>query len=123
MLFRSAVEEVRAQARAIERRLRAGRPAVPLEGATCVLVDDGLATGASMRAAVAWARARGAARVVVSAPVSSVGAADALRAEADAVACVHESDALSSVGEWYDDFGQVREDEVVALLSDPTKEV
>ena len=118
-----AVEAARAQARAIEARLRAGRPAVPLAGATCILVDDGLATGASMRAAVAWARARGAARVVVAAPVSSRGAADALRTEADAVVCTYESDALSSVGEWYDDFGQVGEDQVMALLADPTVEV
>ena len=119
----AAVAAARDQARAIEHRLRTGRPAVPLEGASCILVDDGLATGASMLAAVHWARARGAARVVVAAPVSSHAAADALRAEADAVACVHESDALSSVGEWYDDFGQVGEDEVVALLSQPTMEV
>ncbi len=119
----ASVAAARAEARAIEGRLRAGRPAVPLEGGSCVLVDDGLATGASMRAAVAWARARGAARVVVAAPVSSRTAARALRAEVDAVVCVHESDALSSVGEWYDDFGQVGEDEVVALLSDPTMEV
>jgi putative phosphoribosyl transferase len=119
----ASVAAARDAARRIEARLRAGRRAVPLDGATCVLVDDGLATGASMRAAVAWARARGAAHVVVAAPVSSVTAADALRAEADRVECVLESDALSSVGEWYDDFGQVGEDEVAALLSDPTTEV
>lgn len=119
----AAVEAARAQARFAEERLRAGRPALPLSGAVCILVDDGLATGASMRAAVGWARGRGAARVVVAAPVSSRAAARALRAEADAVVCVHESDALWSVGQWYDDFGQVGEDRVVALLTDPTTEV
>lgn len=121
----SAVAAARDAARAVEERLRAGRAAVPLEGARCILVDDGLATGASMRAAVAWARGRGAARVVAAAPVSSSAAAAALRAEADAVVCVHETGALRSVGEWYDDFGQVGEDAVAALLAraDATSEV
>lgn len=55
----AAVEAARVQARFAEERLRAGRPALPLSGAVCILVDDGLATGASMRAAVGWARGRG----------------------------------------------------------------
>ena len=111
-----AIADALAEARAIDARLRAGHPPVPLEGAACILVDDGLATGASMRAAIAWARASGAARVVVGVPVASTLSAGALREEADAVVCPLETDAFGSVGEWYDDFGQVAETDVAAHL-------
>lgn len=114
--LRRAIAAARAEAEAIEERLRAGHPRVPIEGATCILVDDGLATGASMRAAVVWARGNGAARVVVGVPVAARASADALRLEADAVVCPIESDDFGSVGEWYGDFGQVREDQVAADL-------
>lgn len=121
---RIAAEESEELARR-ERLYRGGDGGVSPAGRSVILVDDGLATGASMRAAVAWARGRGAARVVAAAPVSSSAAAAALRAEADAVVCVHETGALRSVGEWYDDFGQVGEDAVAALLAraDATSEV
>ncbi len=111
-----AIEAARAEAQAIEARLRAGHPRIPLDGVTCILVDDGLATGASMRAAVRWARTRGAARVVVAVPVASSASADALRMEADAVVCPIERDDFWAVGAWYEDFDQVREDQVAADL-------
>lgn len=111
-----ATSDARSQARTLEARLRAGRSPLELDGADCVLVDDGLATGASMRAAVAWARARGAARVVAAAPIGAAVAAEGLREEADAVVCVVESDELGSVGQWYDDFEQVPEEAVAACL-------
>lgn len=114
--LQEAITTARSEARAIDMRLRAGHPPIPLDGADCVLVDDGLATGASMRAAVAWARGAGAARVVVGVPVASTLSAEALRAEADAVVCPIESDALGSVGEWYRDFDQVPEADVARCL-------
>ena len=112
----AAIAAARGQAAALEARLRAGHPPVELAGATCVLVDDGLATGASMEAAVRWARARGAARVVVGVPVAAAPSAEALRADVNAVVCPLETDDLGSVGAWYRDFGQVPEGSVTADL-------
>lgn len=111
-----AVAAAQREAAAIEARLRTGHPPVPLAGATCVLVDDGLATGASMEAAIRWARAEGAGRVVVGVPVAAASSAEALRAHADAVVSPVETDDLGSVGAWYRDFGQVPERSVAADL-------
>lgn len=113
----TAVERARARAEELDRELRAGRPAIPLAERTALLVDDGLATGATMLAAVRWARAQRAARVVVVVPV---GAADSLRAfesEADAVVCPHALADFGAVGFWYADFGQVETGEVLRLLA------
>ncbi len=110
--LQTAVANALSEARAIDARLLRGRSRVPLTGVPCILVDDGLATGASMRAAVQWARACGAARVVVAVPVAARTSAEALRGEADAVVCPRETDDLGWVGAWYEDFGQVDESEV-----------
>ena len=111
-----AVGAAQREAAEIEARLRTGHPQVPVAGATCVLVDDGLATGASMEAAIRWARAQGATRVVVGVPVAAAPSAEALRAHADAVVCPVETDDFGSVGAWYRDFGQVSERSVAADL-------
>jgi putative phosphoribosyl transferase len=98
-------------------RYRHGRPMHPIDGRTVIIVDDGLATGATARAAVAVVRAAGAARVVVAVPV---GAPDSLRVlglEADEVVALAAPPGFSAVGAWYDDFRQVDDDEVVRLLS------
>lgn len=100
-----------------ERRYRAGRPRLDLTGRVAVVVDDGLATGATARAAVAVARHLGAARVVVAVPVGSAEAVDMLRTEADEVICLRMPPDFGSVGRFYDDFRQVDDDEVVGLLS------
>lgn len=96
-------------------RFRAGAPPVALAGRTALLVDDGIATGATARAACAIARARGAASVVVAVPVA---APDALRAldEADEVVCLHSPEGFMAVGMHYVDFRQVDDQEVVELL-------
>ncbi|MGD9694112.1 MAG: phosphoribosyltransferase [Thermoleophilia bacterium] len=112
---RLAAEAAAAAAR-LDARLHAETPALDPEGAACVLVDDGLATGASMVAACRWARSAGARRVIAAAPVASREGADALRAEADQVVCVHEIDRFIAVGAWYRDFGQVDEGRVLACL-------
>lgn len=109
----------RAEAHELARRehaYRAGRPPLDLDGRTAILVDDGLATGASMRAAVGAARALGAARVVVAVPVAPPGAADPALLGADEVACLATPDAFDGVGCWYDDFTQTSDEEVLALL-------
>ena len=112
----AAASAALAEAAALDGRLHAGRPAVDLAGRTCVLVDDGLATGATMAAAVSWARGRGARRVIVAVPVGAPATVDVLGQLADGVVCLETPDALGSVGEWYDDFGQVSDDRVVELL-------
>ena len=83
-----------------------------------MLVDDGLATGATMVAAVRWARSSGAARVVVAVPVGAAQSTSALRREADEVVCPYEQRRFGAVGFWYDVFTQVENDEVVALLDE-----
>ena len=110
------IERAEARAAELDRTLHAGREPVPLAGRTCLLVDDGLATGATMIAAVRWARSRGAARVVAAVPVAARQSAALLRGEADAVVCPHELADLVAVGLWYRSFGQVGDLEVAALL-------
>jgi putative phosphoribosyl transferase len=99
-----------------ERRYRGGRPALDLTGCIAVIVDDGLATGATARAAVAVARRLGATRVVVAAPVGSPEAIDLLEAEADEVVCPVAPADFGAVSRFYDDFRQVGDDTVVRLL-------
>jgi predicted phosphoribosyltransferase len=95
---------------------RHDRQPVPIQGKTCILVDDGAATGASMRAAIRAVRDMGARRVVAALPVASVPALTLLHAEADEVVCRIAPAALRSVGEWYRDFSQTTDQEVQALL-------
>lgn len=99
-----------------EARYRAGRDAPDLTGTTALVVDDGVATGATAVAAVRWARARGAARVVLAAPVASMEAAARLRREADAVVVLETPALFLAVGDHYERFEQVGDDEVLAAL-------
>ncbi len=96
-------------------RFREGRPPVPLTGRTAVIVDDGIATGATVRAACSIARARGAASVVVAVPVAAPDALSMLD-EADEVVCLRAPEDFLAVGMHYLDFRQVEDDEVVELL-------
>jgi len=96
-------------------RFREGRTALPLRGRTAVLVDDGIATGATARAACAIARARGAASVLVAVPVAAPDALASLD-EADGVVCLRAPQGFSAVGMHYLDFRQVDDGEVVDLL-------
>lgn len=93
-----------------------GAAAADFAGRTVFLVDDGAATGATMRAAVAAAKARRAGRVVVALPTASEEAAAALAAEADELVCLDTPEPYFAVGYWYSDFGQVSDDEVRRLL-------
>ena len=97
--------------------LRRGRDAVDLRGRTAIVVDDGMATGATARAACGVVRARGASRVVMAVPVASPEAVSDLSRVADEVVCVEVADRLWAIGQWYSDFSQVSDDEVVRLLS------
>lgn len=101
-----------------EHLYRGGRPPLDLHGRTAILVDDGLATGSTMRAAVEHARSLKAAKVIVAVPVGSVEACARLRREADDVVCLATPEFFYAVGEWYRDFQQVSDAEVQNLLTE-----
>jgi putative phosphoribosyl transferase len=108
----------------LERRLqryRAGRPRVPLHGRTAVVVDDGIATGSTARAACEVVRRLGAVRVVLAVPVAPASSVAELRSAADDVVCVEMPPYFHAVGQWYDDFSQTTDDEVTALLQKSRK--
>jgi putative phosphoribosyl transferase len=96
--------------------LRAGRPPLRLEGRTALIVDDGIATGATARAAVRVARALGAARVILAAPVAAEDTVAALEREADAVVVPRIPPVFRAVGLHYRNFGQTTDAEVLRLL-------
>ncbi|WP_336644355.1 phosphoribosyltransferase [Microbacterium sp. USHLN186] len=97
-------------------RFRGGRPPVSLAGRTALIIDDGIATGASMRAACAIARARHARRIVVAAPVAPADVIDVLRDEVDEVVCLHTPADFMAVGMHYLDFHQTSDGEVERLM-------
>jgi len=99
-----------------ERAYRDDRPPLAVAGATVILVDDGLATGASMRAAIRGLGQQGPAAMVIAVPVGSPQTCRALRAEADEVVCVRMPDRFMAVGQAYDDFSPTTDDEVRAVL-------
>jgi len=104
----------------IERRRRvylAGRVAVPVKGRTVILVDDGIATGTTVRAALKALRRRQPARLVLAVPVAPSDSLAALRSEVDDIVCLYEPSPFGSVGAHYNDFHQVDDDEVLAALA------
>ena len=101
-----------------ERMYRGDRPHRDLKGVTVILVDDGLATGASMRAAVSAVRTRRPARIVVAVPTASPEACALIKKEADEIVCVITPKPFFAVGAWYDDFSQTSDEEVCRLLKE-----
>jgi len=99
-----------------EQVYRGTRPAAVLSGQVVILVDDGVATGASMMAAVHAARLHNPARIVVAVPVAPLDTAEALRAEVDELVCPIVLEWMLSIGNWYLDFSQTSDEEVVELL-------
>jgi predicted phosphoribosyltransferase len=99
-----------------EELYRRGREPLQLERKTVILVDDGLATGSSMRAAVQAVRGRDPARVVVAVPVAAAETCEALAGDADEVVCAVTPRPFRAVGLWYDDFAQTSDEDVRALL-------
>ncbi len=114
----AAVEETMAKAELLDRRLHAEEPTLDLRGKTAIVVDDGLATGATMIAALRWAKAAGAARVVAGVPVGAAASLALIRAEADDVVCLHALEPFFAVGVWYETFTQVDDAEVVRLVGE-----
>ena len=100
-----------------ERLYRDARPAPDVQGRIVILVDDGLATGATMRAALQALRQQQPARITVAVPTASRDICEALKAEADEVVCAMMPEPFFAVGQWYEDFTQTTDDEVRRLLA------
>lgn len=100
-----------------ERLYRSDRPPLELRGRTVILVDDGVATGASMRAAVLAVNQQNPARSVIAVPVGAPDTCELFRADVDEVVCVITPDPFRAVALWYEDFTQVTDDEVQTLLN------
>jgi predicted phosphoribosyltransferase len=100
-----------------EREYRGDRSPLEIVDRVVILVDDGLATGATMRAAVRALRQGRAARIVVAVPVGARETCEDLRAEVDDLVCVSTPDPFHAVGLWYEDFSQTTDDEVRAVLA------
>jgi putative phosphoribosyl transferase len=106
----------RAEVEARARRFRGDQPPVSISGRTAIVVDDGIATGGTARAALRVVRARGAARVVLAVPVAPVDVIEALEMEADEAICLMAPPEFFAIGQWYADFVQVPDTQVVELL-------
>ena len=120
----SAIDAVaRAEQAELERRERAyrgARPPIPLEGRVVILVDDGLATGSTMRAAVLAIRRVLPSQIVVAVPVGARETCSAMNEVADDVVCAHMPEPFTAVGLWYENFEQTTDEEVRRLLSSPS---
>lgn len=116
----AAIERETEELQRREQAYRGGRPPIDIAGKTAILVDDGIATGASMRAAVRAVRAAEPAQVVVAVPVGPPSACRELAEEADDVVCATMPPGFEAVGQVFEDFHQVTDDEVRELLTTPT---
>ena len=101
-----------------ERAYRGDHPEPSLTGRTVILVDDGLATGATMRTAIATVRARSAARVVAAVPVGAREICEAIGNVADGIVCALTPESFDAVGLWYEDFRATSDEEVIAILAE-----
>lgn len=116
-----AVAAAKAEAIDLDQQLHARRPAVILERKTAILVDDGLATGASMIAAARWARAARAARVLAAVPLAAFDSARQLQREVDDIVVLYALRQFFAVASWYVHFPQIEDDDVLRLLDDAAR--
>jgi len=106
-----------------EREYRGDRPPPEVRGRTVILIDDGLATGSTMRAAVEALKQQQPARIVVAVPIASPETCDELRTEVDEIVCAVTPEPFYAVGLWYDDFSQTTDQEVRNLLEQARREI
>jgi predicted phosphoribosyltransferase len=100
-----------------EREYRGDRPPIDVRGRTVILIDDGLATGSTMRAAIAALKKEGAKRIVVAVPVAPPETCESLKAQVDDVVCAVTPEPFRAVGLWYRDFSQTTDEEVRDLIA------
>jgi len=113
-------DETARQLAELERRRQiycAGRPPVAVQGRTAIVIDDGIATGATMRVALRAVRRRGPSHLVLAAPVAAAETLAALKGEADEIVCVEAPEGLGAIGFYYEDFHQMSDAEVTELLA------
>ena len=106
-----------------ERSYRGARPPLQLRGRTVVIVDDGLATGSTMRAAIAAVRKMEPQAIIVAVPVAAPQTCEEFRKEVDEMVCLRTPDPFQAVGLWYDDFSQTTDEEVHDLIERANAEV
>lgn len=109
-------QKVRAELERRERVYRGARPPLNLEGKVAILIDDGIATGSSMRAAINALRQLKPARVVVAVPVAPLSTCNRLKSDVDELICVHMPESFYAIGQFYADFSQVADEEVTNLI-------
>jgi putative phosphoribosyl transferase len=116
--------EIESELKEIRRRqaaYRKGRPGVNVSGRTVIVVDDGIATGGSIRAALRGVRRQGPGKVVLAVPVAPRETVEMLHAEADEVVCLDMPEYFMAIGEFYEDFSQTGDEEVIGLLEAATR--
>jgi putative phosphoribosyl transferase len=122
MVIDSVVAHERRELERREHLYRGDRPASEIHGRTIILVDDGIATGATMRAAVAAVKQQQPARIIIAVPVAASATCEELAAVGDEVVCVNRPDDFYAVGFWYERFSQTTDEEVADLLEQATHE-
>jgi len=106
-----------------ERAYRGGRPPLDVRGLTVILVDDGIATGSTMRAAIRALRQMNPSRIVIAVPVAPRSTCNRLQFEADELICLEMPEPFYGVGQFYDDFSQVSDEEVMNLLDNASQQL
>ena len=117
------IDRERAELQRRDELYRGDKPSQSLAGKTVILVDDGLATGSTMRAAIRAIRKQGAGRVVVAVPIGAYDTCEMLREEADAVVCAETPEPFIAIGLWYENFAQTTDEEVCDLLERAAREL
>ncbi|MGZ3798326.1 MAG: erythromycin esterase family protein, partial [Pseudobdellovibrionaceae bacterium] len=113
------INEKLAEVKNLAFQLRGSHAAIPVEGRTLIIVDDGIATGATLRVAIQFLRQRNPKKIIIAVPVAPEATLEPLRQLADEVICLETPSPFIAVGEWYRDFSQVSEGEVLNLLHSP----
>jgi len=120
-IIQDVAQRERQELKRREELYRAGKPDIDVQGRTIILVDDGLATGSTMRAAARALRKQNPQRLIVAVPVGAPDTCEEFRSEVDEVICGAAPDAFRAVGMWYEDFSQTTDEEVQSLLDEASE--